>query len=75
MNVDDEVKRQLDAVVGDRFNPPNPWRARLLRWAVAAALAVAAAAVITEVLDHYLVKAQTAPPPKKPVTIRIIPAQ
>jgi hypothetical protein len=42
---------------------------------VAAALAVAAAAVITEVLDHYLVKAQTAPPPKKPVTIRIIPAQ
>lgn len=75
MNVDHEIKKQLDAVVGERFDPPRPARATLLQWLVAAILAVAVAAAITAILHTHLMQAQTAPAPKKPVTIRIVPAK
>lgn len=75
MRVDDQVKRELDAVVGDRFAPPRKLRATLLKWALFAILGVAAAAVVMTILHTHLTQAQTAPGPKKPVNIRIVPAQ
>jgi len=75
MNVDHQVKRELDAVVGERFAPPRRLRATLLKWGLFAILAVGAAAVVMTILHTHLTQAQTAPGPKKPVTIRIVPAQ
>ena len=75
MGLDHEIKKQLDTVVGGRFDPPRPMRARLLKWVAAALLAVGAAAVVMTILHNHMTQAQTAPAPKKPVTIRIVPAQ
>ena len=75
MRVDDQVKRELDAVVGDRFAPPRRLRAMLLKWVLFALLGVAAAAVVMTILHTHLTQAQTAPGPKKPVPIRIVPSQ
>lgn len=75
MNVDHEIKKQLDTLVGESFEPPRPLRARLLKWLVGAVLGVAAAAVVMAVLHAHLTQAQTAPGPKKPVPIRIVPSQ
>ncbi len=75
MRVEDQVKRELDAVVGKRFAPPRNLRATLLKWVLFAILGVGAAAVVMTVLHTHLTQAQTAPGPKKPVTIRIVPLQ
>ncbi len=72
---DEDIARELDAVVGERFAPKTPWRTRLAKWTLAALLAILAAATVFYVLHAHLMKAQTAPAPKKPVTIRIVPAQ
>lgn len=75
MRVEDQVKRELDAVVGDKFAPPRRLRATLLKWVLFAILGVGAAAVVMTILHTHLTQAQTAPGPKKPVPIRIVPAQ
>jgi hypothetical protein len=75
MDVDEDVKRKLDAVVGDHYDPPRDIRAMLLKWLGAAVLAVGAASLVMGVLDRYLTKAQTAPAPPRPVTVQIVPAR
>lgn len=75
MRSDDEVRRQLDAVVGDRFDPPRKLGPVLLKWGAAALLAVAAAAVIVTILHTHLRQAQTAPAPPRPVPIQILPGR
>ena len=71
---DDQVKKQLDAVVGESYEPPKRWRATLLKWLAAAVLAVATSAAIVGILHTHVMQAQTAPPKAKaskavPVTI------
>ncbi len=75
MNVDREIRKQLDALVGERFEPPRPMRATLLKWIAGAILGVGAAAVVMAILHTHLTQAQTAPAPKKPVPVRIVPVQ
>jgi len=74
MDVDEEaVKRQLDAVVGDEFRPPRRARELLLKWVGGAILAVATAALVMGTLHHNMTEAESAPAPKKPVTVTILP--
>jgi len=77
MKFDDEVRKQLDAVVGDEFHPPRQWKATILKWLAAAILAVAAAAIIAAILHNNLTNAEKAAEkaPKRPVTITIVPAR
>jgi hypothetical protein len=72
---DDEVAKQLDAVVGDSYDPPRRWGVTLAKWAIAALLAVGMAAAIIAILHIHLVQAEKAPPPPRPVPIQIIPAK
>jgi len=67
------VKKQLDAVVGDEFRPPRRPRELLLKWVGGAILAVAAMAIVMGTLHHNMTEAESAPPPKKPVTVTIVP--
>ena len=75
-----DAQRELDQVIG----PYNPnagvrWNVRFGRWMVRAVaalgLAVMAAAVIALILDRHMRKAETQPPPKRPVTVNILPAK
>ena len=75
MRPDDEVKRQLDAVVGESYTPPRRWKATAAKWIAAAILAVAASAAIVAILHTHVMQAQTAPPAKRPVPVQIIPAK
>lgn len=74
---DDEVRKQLDAVVGDEYVPPREWRHTILKWLGAALLAIAAAATIAAILDNNLTAAEKAAEkaPKRPVTVQIVPAR
>jgi hypothetical protein len=74
----EDVKRKLDAVVGDEYKPPRRWGATFGKWLGAAILAVGAAAAVMGILHQQLMQAQTAPAPPappKPVTIQIVPAK
>lgn len=74
METDEErIKRQLDAVVGDEYRPPRKPRELLLKWVGAALLAVATAAIVMGTLHRYMTNAETAPAPKKPVSVTIVP--
>ena len=75
MDPEQEVKRQLDAVVGDSYDPPRRLRDIVGKWIAAAALGVAAAAIVILTLHTYMTRAETAPKPKKPVEVRILPAR
>ena len=76
MDPDEEaIKRQLDAVVGDEYRPPRKPRELVLKWIGAAVLAVATAAIVMGTLHRYMTNAETAPGPKKPVTVTIVPAK
>jgi hypothetical protein len=75
MRVDDDVKRQLDSVIGDEYQPRRHWGATLAKWLGAAILALGAAAAVMGILHKQLMQAQTAPAPPKPVTIQIVPAK
>ena len=75
MKIDDAVKKQLDAVVGERFDPPRRRRETLLKWVLAALLAIGAAAVVMTILHTHLMQAQTAPAPKRPVPVQIVPTR
>jgi hypothetical protein len=75
------IKKELDAVIGDRFVEKAPGSARqrlgrtLARWAIGALLAITAASVIALVLHTHLTQAPGAPAPGKPVEVRILPPQ
>jgi negative regulator of sigma E activity len=76
MDADEElIRRQLDAVVGDEYRPPRKPREFVLKWVGAAVLAVATAAVVMGTLHRYMTNAETAPRPKKPVTVTIVPSK
>ena len=75
-----DPKRELDAMVGKYdADPPEPLVARAgriaLRVLLGMCLAVAAAAGVIYTLHFHVKQAQTAPPPKKPVAVNIIPAK
>jgi len=67
------VKKQLDAVVGGEYCPPRRAREILFKWVGAAILAVATAALVMGTLHHNMTEAESAPAPKKPVTVTILP--
>ena len=74
MDADEEaIKRQLDAVVGDEYRPPRRARELILKWIGAAVLAVATAAIVMGTLHRYMTNAESAPRPKKPVSVTILP--
>ena len=76
MPIDPEVKKQLDAVVGESYEPPRRWGATIAKWLAFAALAIAAAALVVGILHTHVMKAQTAPaPPKKPGPVWIAPTR
>ena len=68
---DHDLKRALDAEV------PSPPREsigmRLVKWSVAAVLAVGTAALIVTIIETH--KLPPNPPQKKPVSVQIIPAK
>jgi hypothetical protein len=79
MPIDPQVKKQLDAVIGESYDPPRRWKATLAKWLAAAVLAIAASAAIVSILHTHVMKAQTAPAPapapKKPVPVWIVPTK
>ena len=70
---EEEIKRQLDAVVGESYEPPRRWGATLAKWLVAAILAIAAAALVVGILDAHVMKAQKDAAKKRPVPVFIVP--
>lgn len=75
MPIDPEVRKQLDAVVGEGYTPPRRWGATLAKWAIVAVLAVGAATAVVSILHTHVVKAQKAAEAKRPVPVQIIPAK
>lgn len=73
MDPEEEVKRQLDAVVGDEYRPRRRPGELVAKWLGAAVLAVATAALVMGILHRYMSQAETAPAPKKPVSVTIVP--
>jgi hypothetical protein len=73
MKFDDEVAKQLNAVVGESYSPPRSWRATILKWVGAAILAVAASVGIITILNTHVMKAQTDAAAKRPVQIQLLP--
>ena len=71
---DADVAKALDQVVGDRYRPPRRPGPTLLRWLAAAFAALCAVAVIMWILHRHLSDAQTAPAPKRPVPVTIVPS-
>lgn len=75
---DAEVKKALDAVVGEEFRPKIAWRVRLARWIAGACIALGVVAAIVAILHTHIYQAQTAPPPPpppRPVNIQIVPSR
>ena len=73
MKFDDEVAKQLEAVVGESYNPPRSWRATILKWVGAAILAVVASVGIITILNTHVIKAQHDAAVKRPVQIQLLP--
>jgi hypothetical protein len=65
------IKKELDAVIGDRFKE----KVSVRTWMWGALLAIAAVALITWVLHTHLVQAPATPASAKPVVIDIVPAR
>jgi len=75
-----DAQRELDAVIGPYDpNAGERWTVRYGRWIaralVAVFLAVCVAGVIALILDRHMRQAETQPPPKRPVTVNILPAK
>ena len=75
MKPEEEVERQLDAVVGESYDPPRDWRATLLKWLAAAALAVVASLVVVSILHTHTMQAQKAAAQKRPVPVYLLPPE
>jgi hypothetical protein len=72
---EEEVRKQLDAVVGESYRPPRDWRATIAKWLAAALLAVVASVVVVSILHKHTADAQRAAAHKRPVPVHIIPAK
>jgi hypothetical protein len=74
-----DPKRELDAVLGNyKDRRGSLWErfgGSVGRALAVAALALAAAAAVIYTLHFHVKQAQTAPPPKKPVQVNIVPAK
>jgi hypothetical protein len=70
-----EIRKQLDTVVGESYEPPRRWKATLGKWLVAAVLAVGMAALVVGILDTHVMKAQKDAAQKRPIPIHLIPAK
>jgi hypothetical protein len=69
-----QIDKELDEVVGKRFNAPSV-RERVVKWIVAAACATGAACVIVWTIEsHRLPPENARPVAKRPVMIQILPA-
>lgn len=81
MKFDDEVHKQLEAVVGESYRPARSWRRTLLELLAAAVLAIGTSALIIGILDKHVgdakshAAAQGASPPEKPVAVTIVPGK
>jgi len=75
MPIDPEVRKQLDAVVGESYAPKRRWGATFAKWAIMAVLAVGTAAAVVSILHTHVVKAKKAAEAKRPVPVHIIPAK
>lgn len=73
MPIDPEVKKQLDAVIGESYEPPRRWAKTLLKWSVVAALAIATSVVVVGILDIHVTKAQKDAAKKRPVPVFVVP--
>ena len=71
----EEIKRQLDAVVGESYEPPRNWSATIAKWLAFAALAVVAAVVVVEIIDVHMTKAQKEAAKKRPIPVFVVPAK
>jgi hypothetical protein len=71
----EEIKRQLDVVVGDSYDPPRRWAATLAKWAVFAVAGIAMAVAVVSILDVHVAKAQRDAAHKRPIPIHIVPAK
>ena len=71
----EEIRKQLDAVVGESYEPPRRWRATLAKWLVAALLAIGAAAAVVGILDAHVMKAKKDAAKKRPVPVYIVPSK
>ena len=75
MPIDPEVKKQLDAVIGESYEPPRRWGRTILKWSVVAALAIAASVVVVGILDIHATKAQKDAAKKRPVPVFVVPSK
>ena len=74
-----EIARKLDEVVGGRFredahDSARRWRHTIARWALGAAGAVGAAALVVYLIESHRMPPQPVKPAAKPVTVQILPA-
>jgi len=70
-----EINKQLDAVVGESYDPPRRWAATLAKWLVFAVAGIAMAVAVVSILDVHATKAQKDAAQKRPIPIHIIPAK
>jgi hypothetical protein len=76
-----ELRRRLDDLVGTDFDAPHvrsfrTWiRSRWLKWALGLLFALGAPLLIVYTIESHRLPPSTPAPPKKPVTVQIIPAR
>lgn len=76
MDPDEAVKRKLDDVVGQEFDPldaKHAMRNRLLKWLGGAVCAVAMVALIVFIIESHRLPPKIPPRAAKPVVIQIVP--
>jgi hypothetical protein len=71
----EEIRKQLDAVVGETYEPPRRWGATIAKWLVFAALGIAMAALVVSILDTHVTKAQKDAAKKRPIPVYIVPGK
>ena len=71
----DEIRKQLDAVVGESYDPPRRWAATLGKWLLFAVAGIAMAVAVVTILDVHVTKAQKDAAHKRPIPVHIIPAK
>jgi flagellar biosynthesis/type III secretory pathway M-ring protein FliF/YscJ len=65
------IKKELDAVIGNRFKMVRS----VAKWALGAALAIVTAVIFALVLHTHLGQSSATPAPARPVVIQILPAR
>jgi hypothetical protein len=73
MKFDDEVAKQLDAVVGESYSPPRRWRFTFAKWGAAVVLAAGMSWLVWTILDTHVTRAQVNAATKRPTQVHILP--